>query len=340
MHLDVRRNPALLKLDLYCKGMRIDDSLSRRAGRGAQDPAHPRRARQRARGRPARRPVDERPGHRDVRPAVPLRARTARTARYVLKLGDEAVTARRALAAPGVVRQEDLDRQADDPRRHAAGHLPRGLPGEGLRVLDREAAEVELQVLLGRPEPRRGRRRRQVGRRGAWRWSAPRATSRASPTWTSTPATTRATPTSTSSSPTSGASRSEIGPAGRRPDAAAPRPQALRRAARDGRQPRVVLLRDLRPRRLRGGLPRQGPRSTASSATSTRSSTARARAEGAAQRALGHQRRDHRRPRAAGVVDRGHRLDHVGGRHPHRLRLPPAGRHRLRGRAAAADRGR
>ena len=26
MHLDVRRNPALLKLDLYCKGMRIDDS--------------------------------------------------------------------------------------------------------------------------------------------------------------------------------------------------------------------------------------------------------------------------------------------------------------------------
>ena len=26
MDLDVRRNPALLKLDLYCKGMRIDDS--------------------------------------------------------------------------------------------------------------------------------------------------------------------------------------------------------------------------------------------------------------------------------------------------------------------------
>ena len=25
MDLDVRRNPALLKLDLYCKGMRIDD---------------------------------------------------------------------------------------------------------------------------------------------------------------------------------------------------------------------------------------------------------------------------------------------------------------------------
>ena len=26
MDLDVRRNPALLKLDLYCKGMRIDDT--------------------------------------------------------------------------------------------------------------------------------------------------------------------------------------------------------------------------------------------------------------------------------------------------------------------------
>ena len=26
MQLDVRHNPALLKLDLYCKGMRIDDS--------------------------------------------------------------------------------------------------------------------------------------------------------------------------------------------------------------------------------------------------------------------------------------------------------------------------
>src|SRR3989337_464634 len=26
MHLDVRRNPALLKLDLYCRGERLDDS--------------------------------------------------------------------------------------------------------------------------------------------------------------------------------------------------------------------------------------------------------------------------------------------------------------------------
>jgi len=26
METDVRRNPALLKLDLYCKGMRLDDS--------------------------------------------------------------------------------------------------------------------------------------------------------------------------------------------------------------------------------------------------------------------------------------------------------------------------
>ena len=46
---------------------------------------------------------------------------------------------------------------------------------------------------------------------------------------------------------------------GRRADAAAPRPEALRRAARDGRQPRLLLLRDLRPLRLQGGLPGQGP---------------------------------------------------------------------------------
>ena len=44
MALDVRRNPALLKLDLYCKGLRLDDSCFVEAGRRPQDPAHARRA--------------------------------------------------------------------------------------------------------------------------------------------------------------------------------------------------------------------------------------------------------------------------------------------------------
>ena len=46
-------------------------------------------------------------------------------------------------------------------------------PGQGVRVLDGEAAEVELQVLLGRPEPRRRRRGRQVGGRGDGGRAAP-----------------------------------------------------------------------------------------------------------------------------------------------------------------------
>jgi hypothetical protein len=78
----------------------------------------------------------------------------------------ETVAPDRPLAAPRLVRPEDLDRQADDPDRHAPGHLPRHLPGEGLRVLDREAARSQLQVLLGGAEPRDRRRRRQDGGRG------------------------------------------------------------------------------------------------------------------------------------------------------------------------------
>src|SRR5512134_828222 len=34
MEMDVRRNPALLKLDLYCRGMRLDDSCELHEGDG------------------------------------------------------------------------------------------------------------------------------------------------------------------------------------------------------------------------------------------------------------------------------------------------------------------
>ncbi len=137
--------------------------LPRGAGRRTEDPPHAGRPRLRARGRPAGRVVDERPGHREVRAVLALRAAPPRRrvrAASRRRGGHDA----RAVAAAPVVRQEDEHGQGDDPHRHAAGHVPRGLPGEGLRVLDREAREDELQVLLGRPEPRRRRRRREVGR--------------------------------------------------------------------------------------------------------------------------------------------------------------------------------
>jgi hypothetical protein len=56
--------------------------------------------------------------------------------------------------------------QPHDPNRYAAGHLPRDLPGQGLRVLDSKAAACQLQVLLGRPELGSGRLQREVRGRG------------------------------------------------------------------------------------------------------------------------------------------------------------------------------
>ena len=105
MDLDVRRNPALLKLDLYCKGMRIDDSclveqdggrkiLRTRAGLGS--------------------------GLEVVLPGglwtnVPVTEKFAqsspyvlhrRDGEYVLHLGDEAVTTLELSPRPAVVRQK------------------------------------------------------------------------------------------------------------------------------------------------------------------------------------------------------------------------------------------
>ena len=139
MDFDVRRNPALLKLDLYCKGMRLDDCclveedggrkiLRTRAGLGS--------------------------GLEVILPGglwtnVPVAERFAQSSPYVLHREDGRVrappaTASRSrrcelVAAPGLVRPQDHHRQADDPHRHAPGHLPGRLSGEGLRVLDREA---------------------------------------------------------------------------------------------------------------------------------------------------------------------------------------------------------
>ncbi len=107
--------------------------------------------------------------------------------------------------------------------------------------------------------------------------------------------------------------------------------QALRPPARDRRQPGLVLLRDLRPQAVRGDLPGQARRVRPRLLPRGDPLLRDARRQGSRRRALGHQRRDHRRARAAGVVDQGDRLDHLGGRDPDRLRLPPPGRHRPRG---------
>ena len=100
-----------------------------------------------------------------------------------------------------------------------------------------------------------------------------------------------------------------------------------------GRQSRLVLLRDLRPA---SSSRRSAPASTAEYGLERYLEAVallrRARPEGAASRAVGHERRDHRRPRAAGVLDPRDRLDHLGGRDPDRVRLPAARRDRLRGR--------
>ena len=191
-------------------------------------------------------------------------------------------------------------RQARHPHRHAAGHLSRHLPGQGLRVLDGEAVKVELPVLLGRTEPGRGRRRRrEVDRRGDGGGArrAPRVRhhlrglQHRPPRGRDLPRHPRA---------VHPPHQAGDGPAGRRADAAPPRPAPLRRAARDGRQPRLVLLRDLRPA---GSSARSAPASTGS--TGCRpipGGDPLLRGPGpprAAARAVGGERRDHRGPRAA-----------------------------------------
>ena len=238
-----------------------------------------------------------------------------------------------------VVRPDDLYRQADDARsapsraptsastrRRSASTGPRSRRSSNCKF-----CSVGLNLGIDDADEKSVNEVMEVVR-------AARARVRASPTSTSTPATTRATPTSTSSNRSSGASRRRPGcwSACRRRRTRTCR--ATTRCARWASTACPSASRSSTPR-LQGRLPGQGPPSTACSATSTRSSTAPGSARRARGRALGHQRRDHRRPRAAGVVDPRHRLDHVGGRDPHGVRVPAAGRHRLRRHAAPPQTG-
>ena len=332
-------NPALLKLDLYCKGMRIDDSclveqdggrkiLRTRAGLGSGlEVVLPG-------GLWTNVPVTEtfaaaaRPTCSTARNGAYVAASAATRRSPTLELSprpawyDRKTTTGKTMTRVGTLQGTYLGR----------------LPGEGLRVLDREAAEVELQVLLGGPEPRRGRRRRQVGERGDG--GDPRRARGVRPHLRGLQhrPLRRATPISTSSSRTSGGSSSETGilvGVQTPPHPDLKRYDALRELGVN----RVSFCFEIfDPLRLQGGLPRQGPPVRPAALPRRRRVLREARQEGPAPRAVGHERRDHRRPRAARVLDQGDRLDHVGGRHPDRLRLPPARGHRLRRHAAAADR--
>ncbi len=161
-------NPALLKLDLYCQGMRLDEScfIEKDGGRGRSCAPAPAWAAGSSSSSPGA--VDQRPGHggasRTRSPytlhsdgrALPAATRGRRWRRSTLSPRPAWYDGRRPARGKPMT-----------PHRHAAGHVSRHLSGEGLRLLDREAPEVQLQVLLGGAQPRRRRRRREVGGRGA-----------------------------------------------------------------------------------------------------------------------------------------------------------------------------
>ena len=208
----LRANPALLKLDLYCQGMRLDDScfieedggrkiLRTRAGLGSGlELILPG-------GLWTNVPVTE---HFVARSPYTLH-RAAPAARYFVRRNGDDVAPVTLSPRPAWYDQ------------HTASGKPMTrigtLQGTYLGIYQAKVCEYwtekpdqgQLQVLLGGAQPRRRRRGREVGRRGDGGRARGARRSRASPTSTSTPATTRATPTSTSSSPTSRASSERLG---------------------------------------------------------------------------------------------------------------------------------
>ena len=205
----LRSNPALLKLDLYCKGVAAGRFLLHRGGRRAQDPAHPRRPRQRARARSC--PAGCGPTSRSP-------SRSRQRSPYILHREKRASTGSAATASRVVAGRALAAARTGTTRTTATGKpMTRigTLQGTYLGIYQAKVCEYwtekpqkvnckfcSVGLNLGRR-----RRRREVGRRGDGGRARGARASRASPTSTSTPATTRATPTSTSSSPTSCASR-------------------------------------------------------------------------------------------------------------------------------------
>ncbi len=271
----LRTNPALLKLDLYCKGARLDDSCfieedgggrscARAPGLGSGLevilPGGP--VDQRARDGGLRRdvPLRDPPGERALPPAPRRRGGGADSAFAASRRGTTPTTSSgKAMTRIGTLQGTYLgiyqakvcEYWTAKPQKVNCKFCSVGL---NLGVDDADEKSVERGD---------GGRARAPG------------TSRASPTSTSTPATTRATPTSTSWSPTSCASRRSWGcwsASRRRPTATSSATTTLRA---DGREPGLVLLRDLRPPSTsRTSAPASTP-STAWTTTSRRSATAR-----------------------------------------------------------------
>src|SRR4029079_9247711 len=147
-----RDNPALLKLDLYCRGIRLDDSclvdddggrpLPRtRAGLGSGlEAILPGGLWTNV---PVSEPFPQKSPytlHRTQQGSYWIHRRGERIAPIDLSTRTEsherAAPPGRPLATAGGARGRARPGKADDAHRHAAGHLPRHLSGEGLRVLD------------------------------------------------------------------------------------------------------------------------------------------------------------------------------------------------------------
>ncbi len=315
--------------------------LLHRGGRRAQDPAHARRPRERARADPARRAVDERPGLRAVRgsarPTCCTRAR--RKSRYWLYR--DGVSRRRVELSPrpawydastatgkpmtrigtlqgtylGIYQAKVCEYWTEKPQKVNCKFCSVGL-NLGIDDADEKSVDEVLEVV------------RAARRESGITYVDFNTGHYEGDTYLDI------------LEPYILRIKEELGPPGRRPDAAAPRPQALRPSAGDRRQPGLVLLRDLRPRPVRGDLSRASTPSTGSTSTSRRSATAR--------RSTGKGPSDEpwvtNGEIIAGLEPPGSSIRAIDwitsvGAIPDRLRLPAAGRHRPRGPRAAADRG-
>ena len=303
--LDPRVNPGFLKLDLYCRGLRLHASCTVRGRRrpagdaGAGGPGlGPRAA-------PAARASRERARRRGLRRREPLRAAgaTSGDGRYDLHRDGEPCTAYACRRAPAWY---DALTTTGKPMRRVGT-----LQGTYLAVYPAQVCHFwvqgraatgarELPLLLGGSEPRRRRGARQERRRGArGRARGParerdhvRRLQHGPLRRLRVPRRPRAVRAARE-----GGDRAP----GRRPDAALRPRGRLRPPPRTRRQSRQLLLRGVRPRGLPRALPRQGPdlRPPGVPAGHRHVHGARAPRQAPHPRPLGRERRADRRPRVA-----------------------------------------
>ena len=317
------RNPALLKLDLYCKGARLDDScfieedggrkiLRTRAGLGSglelilpgglwtnvpvTEPfaaASPYDAPPRRRAATSSATTGQDVAHRPALAAARRgTTRRPRTGKPMTRIGTLQGT------YLGIYQAKVCEYWTAKPQKINCKFCSVGL---NLGVDDADEKSVDEVMEVVRRGPRRvGHHLRGLQHRPLRRRHLPRHP--------------RALPR---------AHQEGAGPARRLPDPAPPRPaSATTRCGRWASTASPSASRSSTASSSRRSARASTP-STASTTTSRRCATARALGKkGPQARAVGHERRDHRRPRAARVVDPRDRLDHVGGRDSHGLRVP------------------